>query len=207
MSNEIAHIKALTRPEVLCAVRFRPSRKQLFKDCVVLAKRADFYTELEEDGVLYHYCAFEKSLKGAKLAYTFLEKVRKLDWHLCFFKGEITRIDWRLLNVMACYAKGVKLKNYKAYCHVESKKLFRGPHEHVPISFHTLQNTFPSDENTPAICPCRELEQFAMLKRQSDHSLIDQLQAKAVEQKIDLCPLFDVTGFRELIPGPPRYWR
>lgn len=181
MSKQLMVTNGLIKwtPEIFCAVRFTKSRAQIYKTCVRLASRATYYVEGEEDGVLTHYCAFAKTPKDAKLAYTFLERVRKLKDHICFINGEPEKITWRILNIINCYAGALKVKNKEAYCH----------------------HTFEFDEGVEVYSPCKDLSGF--LFQIGKMSLEDIAQAFSEENRQVICPLFNLSKLKKL---PTRYW-
>lgn len=200
-------IKDIQDPRIFMAARFRSSKKKAFSDCLALAKRASFFAEAEEDGVLYNYVGFDRSPKMAALIVPFLSSLKNLPGHLCFFEGQIEKVNWRLINVMECYSRGAKAKDQKAYCEVYTERLFEKPHFRLGVDMKTLQNElFDEDEETPAMCPCKEIEPFLMLSRKSPTPMINQIQALAEDKRINLCPLFNPDGFKEILPEPKKYW-
>lgn len=110
-----------------------------------------------------------------------------------------------ILNVIECYAKAMALKNPKAYCHVVTDRLFEKPHKAMRMNVR-LQYDGAGDDETPALCPCRDIEGFLNLARDAGHSFVDQIIATAEDKKQSLCPLFNAEDFKELMPEPPKYW-
>lgn len=195
--------KALQSKQFFAWVSWPESKKAVHKTCIKMARRASFYAE--KDG--RHIVGFQKNRKDARLCPLFLNEVKRIPGYVCMVSGEPQKIDFRLINVLDCYSKGLTAKDQRAYCWVEDECDSLGF-----IGYHTDIETLkkvpngPTGDRTHYICPCHDLSPFLQLSRRSGVKLIDQVDATSKRKKQALCPLFDLKGFRELLPEPKKYW-
>lgn len=190
MRPMLAKINSLIQTSgIFCVVRWPDSRRKANATALLTAEHASMFETITEGKLKTHFVAFAKNMKDAKLCAHFLNKVKTLDYE-CFIAGEPQKIDWRLINIVQCYADALATSNHEAYCCVE----------------HECDSHTKGGDTTKMIVPCRDLAPFLLLSRETNTPIQDQIEATAREKKQYLCPLFHANKFKLLLEQPKRYW-
>lgn len=182
--------------EVLLRIIFTKSSSKHYKYALRLVKLADYSTQDEEETA--HELVYLKNLYSAQNALALLEIAK--DWKGTFviINGDLITNKWQLCETLSCYIQSQQSNDVRAHC-------YRVMHLDVDVTTPTYLENFQIDniqkylqhtkENKRRrqtwIIPCQRVAVWSTQLRHAGTKVEDRIQAIAVEQSCNWCPLFN----------------
>ncbi len=193
--------------EFLLSVIFGKTNSPSYPLALDLARGASSYDEGMIEGRLFHVAHFAKDRDGAQRAYLLLNHASKWSNFEIYARGRPIRSAYELFEVLQCYLEALACSDFRAHCFCVMEDPLRENLEQSSILLKIELSLKKTVRGTPIIkvidkysFPCSRLLGRFRFRFQPGHpaSHPDQIQAEAMKRNIDICPLFDPAGFKEL---------
>lgn len=192
----------------LLVVTFLKTGSQFYPVAVELARLSSKYDEGTLGGKPFHAAIFGRDPEQARRALDLLRYTETWKGKRIYGRGRgISR--WEAGRVLECYVRASACADYRAHCFRviddpnfrEEGKRFTGNTVSIPIP---LGDLFGDSEGEPRpqpdkfLFPCSYL--YGHFRWQDGHPAGPQaqIQAKAVEEAIDICPYFNPDNYKRL---------
>jgi len=185
----------------MLVVIFPQSSSPRFDQAMLIATASDHFISkkiTKKNGL--HFAAFRHTPVSYKKAHLLLQICCSWNGTICFFNG-LPKSPWKMLLLMECYLTAIQCDDPRAHCYTDAGIV--GSDQHVIASCRlAVSYSLFDDFGRP-----RRIK-FA---KQAPASLEKQLQAKAVDQNCEICPLFKCEviapkGLNSSQPSNKRLW-
>lgn len=124
-----------------------------------------------------------------------------------YINGTVKRNGWQLRQVVECFMKATKFDDSRKYCHLihEHKERQYGGMA-MTIQFNLVEPAESEEERDQSkvirrtAVPCRLLFSHARYAIDEEGLDANGFAVQAIEEGIDMCPLFDAAGYAEVFP-------
>ena len=186
--NEI--LTASSSEDCFIIIVFKKSNSSSYDLAVNIAQGASKYILKTGGKTDYHFTSFNNSKEQLMKLKMLIDIVYGLKGTQVF-RGDGQLIDgWGITGFIRCYIEALRCSDWKAHCHI----LIRDPFKYKMYSCN--------DEGIELthVFPCRLIAEHHsyMLYKNHPSSINDQIEALAVRENCDCCPLFDKNNFRSV---------
>ena len=181
-------------------VVFPKTRSASYSAAVNLAQQAAMYSETDVGGALFHVAGFGAEKEQAARALSLVRFMRSIKGFQIYAGGKLLQ-DWaRVESVLSCYLEALACTDTRAHCmmvihsdHLTERFYSSSRETSVSIDLDWMRNKDAA--GGLMVFPCRYLKS-RNFRYQVGHpsSPEDQVQAGAVREGCDWCPLFKPTG-------------
>lgn len=158
-----------------------------------LMRQAEAFAEIPIDNGIFYGAVFSIEPKPLTIVKSIIDFALNWKGFNIFYNGELVNDKGGFYATLHCLINATKCSDYRSYCHrVES---FNNNFE-TSISLFSILKPKSSDDY---LIPCRRIS-YSLYQINSKHpsSVINQLEARAIEQGCDWCPYFNLADFRKV---------
>lgn len=156
-----------------------------------LMKKAVLFSEQDIQGNTYYAAAFPLHQKTTILLSPIIEMAKNWKGFHLFFNGVFVNNHFGVLSTLSCFSQAMNCRDPKAHCNIIQVE-----------SEYVATNTFFGGSKVKRktwLIPCQKLSYFYdKIDERLPSSIPDQIQAYAVQQSCDWCPLLNLNGFKIL---------
>jgi hypothetical protein len=193
--------------DALLVILFFKSRSASFPFVVGICQNASRYGVFTFQGRPMHVAVFGRTKADAERASAVLKYAFGWRGVLIYAKGKLISVGWPVLEVVNCLQEAYSCRDRKAHCFkviddpFAEVRAHRDPHISIrlepepSVSRPTMKMRI---EQTHYIFPCKYLYSRFSFQKGHPSSFEDQIQAGAVRQGCDFCPLFSPDDFQRM---------
>ncbi|WP_133598648.1 hypothetical protein [Tepidicella xavieri] len=199
--TSISHkaVDLLAASDYLAVVFFFESKGVGSRLAISIARSASFFAEDKSESKTFYLVGFKKTERDATRLLALMPIVSGWRGTMMFMKGRPMRWEWRIQQVIECYVKSFSHTHQEDYC--KSVYEYGGPIVTSVISIRMpgeLVFQQPEQEQRPfLILPCRQMTGWKIREAKEAPDKKSQILSHAIEQNIDVCPMFDVDRYKD----------
>lgn len=165
-----------------------------YKEAVSIAGGASFFRQIIVEGKQVNLVGFDKTKKDISKFMTLHPLIASWKSARLFAGGRPLSNTYYAHETIRCYLKSLSCRNYEAYCwQIVEHPSYK---DNRPFTGFVITLKDPTAFQPPPppppplfLRPCRRLD-CSRLSKYHPATLIDQLQAIAVDENVDWCPNF-----------------
>jgi hypothetical protein len=202
-------IKRFSPEDYFLAIMFGRSRSPSYHTAVKIAQSSAGYYESGEGTAINHLATYVNAYESIAAANALFDVVCSWKNVQVFSKGRLIQSNWKIGVVLRCMSEALRCTDWRAHC----QKLISDPFEPyghrswsggLTISLDTSEESRKKEKKPPLfvtrwLLPCTHIEAYFRPQQGHPSTPQDQLQATAVREGSDWCPLFRPEDLKELL--------
>ena len=183
----------------LLVIVFARTKSPYFKMALSIATGAFKFSSYELDKDIIYTCTFDKTPEQAARALLLLRYVDGWTTKQIFVAGKLYTGSgyYSLGSILECYQNACQCLNAKSHCLSLTNRLFRDVYYSQGLSLSIFSDEKTKQKETQYVIPCKKLENRPIERGEHFGSWKEQIQALAVENNVDWCPMFNLDYFRQ----------
>ncbi|MDD0824358.1 hypothetical protein PTQ27_07770 [Mannheimia sp. AT1] len=185
----------------LLVIVFAKTKSPYFKMALSIASGALKFSSYELDKDTIYTSVFGRTPEQAARALLLLRYVDGWTTKQIFIAGRLYTGSgyYSLGSILECYQSACQCLNAKSHCLSLTNKLFKDAYYRTQSIYLVLSDSDRPKEQPEKsyVIPCKKLENHPIERGEYFGSWKEQIQALAVENNVDWCPLFNLDYFRQ----------
>lgn len=174
----------------LLTAAFPRSPSTVYPLAVSIASGASKYQEFVVGKKTLHLAAFENTPKGAARATAMLRYIHDWKGVQVYARGRMVKHPIAAAMMLDCYLEALQCKDWRAHCFAMVENPFERP-AIAPAPGDATQQL-----GARYVFPCAYLKPYFYFERGHPSSLLNLIEAAAIDHGCDWCPLFDSNNFQ-----------
>ena len=162
-----------------------------------IMKQAGTFETIDVSGKIVYASAFQIKKSTVPLILGIIEMASGWKGFSVFLNQQLLTDYYQVESTLACYSKALQCTDYKAHCNI----IYKHPEHNsmsIVIALYSVEEP-EKPEPSSWLIPCKKLYRAVNhISKNHPSKVENQLQALAVEQSCNWCPLLNISDFTKI---------